>query len=338
MPGVLIEAGFASLPGRDDGGTGRSRRRRGRHHRSDRRRSTTCAGLVDASCRLVADRDAHSDGFGRPAAVRGPVQPREERRAVARASRRSRRRRVHVLYLIDSLISGGAEQSLAVLAPHYTCRWRRPRRCVSLRTRQRPDPGVGSRRGPRVFGCRNGRHRWRDALHPAVADRAPSRRAAHDALRRRHRRPRRRAVHADTGRDESGERIVWRGAARQPRHSCLEVAGRVARRCCDGAACAAISRGVDERRVGLGKDDCAFGRTESTSSRAAAIRRISANAHRRGPSTARHAGRGDDDQVVLAVGRHEYQKGFDVLIAGVRATAPPPAPRSFCSSWVATAT
>ena len=260
---------------------------------------------------------------------------------MARASRRPHRGRVHVLYLIDSLISGGAEQSLAVARAALHAPGRRARRRVSLRTRQRAGAPALEAAGARVFsvagpgGMPGAMRRTRrllterrpDVLHTTLFDADIVGRCA--ALFTR--------VPVVTSLVNESYGAEQRA---QPEPEGVEVARRAARRRRDGAArdarfhavsanVATVIGAAIARAGGPHRRDPA--RPRPGRARRARRRRVG---HARGPRSAWVTA----TRSFSPLGRHEYQKGFDVADRRVRDVAPRPAAAPACSSRVATAT
>ncbi len=234
---------------------------------------------------------------------------------MARSARRTHRGRVHVLYLIDSLISGGAEQSLAVLAPHYTRRgvvldvaYLYERDNVWIPALEAAGAHVFSVAGP--GGMPGAVRRTRRLL----AERRPD--VLHTTL-----------FDAD---------VVGRSAAlftRVPVVTSLvnEAYGAEQRRNPDLKAwklrAAQLADAVTARRVR--RFHAVSSNVASVSARRLRVPRARIDVIPRGRDPEKLGERdpkrrtrvraalgvGAADEVVLALGRHEYQKGFDVLIA-----------------------
>ncbi|HEV7524744.1 MAG TPA: glycosyltransferase, partial [Acidimicrobiia bacterium] len=222
---------------------------------------------------------------------------------------------MRVLYLIDSLIAGGAERSLAVLAPHYVRRgvaldvaYLYERDNVWIPALEAAGAGVFSvagsggmpgavRRTRKLIAARRP-----DLLHTTLFDADLVGRSA--ALFTRV--P---VVTSLVNESYGGEQLrnpnvrAWKLRAAQLADAA--TARRVTRFHAVSTNVATVSARrlhVRPDRIDVirrGRDPEELGRRDAT-------RRKSIRAA---------LGAGDTDEVVLALGRHEYQKGFDVLIA-----------------------
>ena len=234
---------------------------------------------------------------------------------MAGAPPRSSRRRVHVLYLIDSLIAGGAERSLAALAPQYATRG------VDLEVAYLYERDNVWRPAIEAAGAwvwslagEHGRPGAVRRAHGLIVERRPD--VVHTTL-----------FDADVvGRlAATGTRCPWCSSLvneaygpqqrRAPTVTPWKLRGGASRRRGHRTSRAPLSRRLGDGRGGDGPAPVGSpvaDRGDSPGPGRPGARRT----RRRAPARARAAlGVRDTDELVVALGRHEYQKGFDTLLA-----------------------
>ncbi len=314
MPGVLIEAGLAGLPVvTTDVPGARSVVDEGR---------TGFVVAVDDFDALVrrdapARRRRRTARTARPRGaqpLRSALQPGREHRAMARGLRTIARRAVRVLYLIDSLIAGGAERSLAALAPHYARLgvelevgyfyerdnvWLPAVEAAGARTLSIAGPGgrvARARRAGRLIRRRRPELVHTTLFEADIAGRLGALGTRVPVVCS--------LVNAAYGPEQLADPALRAWKVRGAQLLDAVTARRVARFHAVSESIADVMGErlhVPRRRI----DVIARGRDPEELGRRSAPRRAAA---REGLGIA------TDSPVVVAIGRHEYQKGFDVLI------------------------